>query len=391
MSRLEELIQELCPNGVEWKSLEELGVFLGGLTGKSKDDFKDGNANFITYMNVFSNPGLNLHDDAKVKVADGENQRRLEYGDVIFTGSSEIAEECAYTSVVCEVPEEDYYLNSFCFILRLNEVSLFNPHFLKHLFRSSYIRQQLVKTANGVTRFNVSKEKMKKVRIPVPPMEVQCEIVHILDQFTLLTAKLTAELIARKQQYEYYRDFLFDFNNEIELYKLNELCDITRGKRVVKSQLEEAGDYPVFQNTLLPMGYFTRWNCEENSTYVVSAGSAGEIGFCSSKSWMADDCLFFKNCNNIYNKFIYYFLKSKQEYIKTFVRKASVPRLSREVIENLMIPVPPLEEQQRIVDILDIFYAYCNDLTQGLPAEIELRKQQYEYYRDKLLSFKELK
>ena len=100
MSKLDELIQKFCPNGVEWKTLEELGNFYGGLTGKSKNDFKNGNANFITYNNVFSNPCLNLCDDAKVKIGINENQRRLKYGDIIFTGSSETLNECAYSSVV---------------------------------------------------------------------------------------------------------------------------------------------------------------------------------------------------------------------------------------------------------------------------------------------------
>lgn len=115
MSRLDELIQELCPNGVEYKTLGELGKFFGCLTGKSKDDFIDGNAKFITYKNVYSNPTLRLDVKDRVKIADGEKQRTLQYGDVIFTGSSETPDECGISSVITVKTNEELYLNSFCF------------------------------------------------------------------------------------------------------------------------------------------------------------------------------------------------------------------------------------------------------------------------------------
>ena len=173
--------------------------------------------------------------------------------------------------------------------------------------------------------------------------------------------------------------------------KIKDICEPERGIRVVKSQLNSDGEFPVFQNTLTPMGYYDKYNCDDNSLYVVTAGSAGEIGYCNSKSWMADDCLYFVNLNMIKQKYIYYYLLVKQDFIKSFVRKASVPRLSRDIIENLIIPVVSIKEQDKIIGLLDKFDSYCNDISQGLPAEIELRKQQYEYYRNKLLTFEELK
>lgn len=108
MSRLDELIQELCPDGVEYKTLGELGKFYGGITGKSKDDFTDGNAKFITYKNVYSNPALDIDVDDKVKIGDDENQRTLEYGDIIFTGSSETPDECGISSVLTQQTDENY-------------------------------------------------------------------------------------------------------------------------------------------------------------------------------------------------------------------------------------------------------------------------------------------
>lgn len=211
MSKLEELIKELCPDGVDNYYLGDIGKFYGGLTGKSKDDFKDGNAKFITYKNVYSNPALDINPVETVKILPNENQRTLEYGDIIFTGSSETPDECGFSSVVTHIPTGNLYLNSFCFIYRLNDKSILLPDFSKHLFRSENLRYQICKTASGVTRFNVSKDKMAKVKIPVPPLPVQEEIVRILDSFT----ELTAELAARKKQYEYYRDKLLSFKEEL--------------------------------------------------------------------------------------------------------------------------------------------------------------------------------
>lgn len=129
MSRLDELIQELCPDGVEYKTLGELGKFYGGITGKSKDDFTDGNAKFITYKNVYSNPALDIDVDDKVKIGDDENQRTLEYGDIIFTGSSETPDECGISSVLTQQTDEKLYLNSFCFVFRFDDTSIMLPDF----------------------------------------------------------------------------------------------------------------------------------------------------------------------------------------------------------------------------------------------------------------------
>ena len=210
---LETLIQELCPDGVEFVKLGEVGIFYGGLSGKSKADFTDGNAKFITYMNVYSNPSLDINIEDKVQIKEGEKQNTVEYGDILFTGSSETPDECGMTSVLTEQTDEKLYLNSFCFGYRFNDVDSITPGYMKHLFRSHSLRKALAKTASGVTRFNVSKKKVAKIEIPLPPLEVQTEIVRILDKFTELEAELEAELDCRKRQYEYYRDKLLSFDN----------------------------------------------------------------------------------------------------------------------------------------------------------------------------------
>ena len=209
-----ELINNACPDGVEYHKLGDLGKFYGGISGKSKEDFVDGNECFISYMNVYSNPAIIQDVEDTVRINNGEKQRTLQYCDVCFTGSSETPDECGISSVVTEKPTKPLYLNSFCFFFRPDNPDLFNPHFLKHLFRSRELRYQISKTANGVTRFNVSKQLMNDVVIPVPPLHIQNEIAGILDSFTELEAKLSSELEFRRKQYENYRDNLLSFSKD---------------------------------------------------------------------------------------------------------------------------------------------------------------------------------
>lgn len=213
MSKLEELIEQYCPDGVEWKALSDLGGFYSGLTGKTKDDFQGGNAKFITYVNVFNNPSLKTDVEERVRIREGEKQNTVQYGDVLFTGSSETPNECGMCSVLTHHTDENLYLNSFCFGFRFFDLTGICPSFMKYLFRSTVVRKKICKTANGVTRYNISKKEFAKIEIPVPPLPVQEEIVRILDNFTELQAELQAELQKRLQQYNFYRDNLLNFKN----------------------------------------------------------------------------------------------------------------------------------------------------------------------------------
>lgn len=193
-------------------------MFYGGLSGKSKSDFTDGNAKFVTYMNVYSNIAIDTNINDMVKIAEGEKQNKIEYGDVVFTGSSETPEDCGMSSVMTTQPSENLYLNSFCFGFRIYDKTLLLPDFMKFLFRSEEIRKQIIKTASGVTRFNVSKKRFGEVVIPIPPMKEQQRIVAILDKFETLvndiSEGLPVEIAARRQQYEYYRDKLLTFKRK---------------------------------------------------------------------------------------------------------------------------------------------------------------------------------
>ena len=161
----------------------------------------------------------------------------------------------------------------------------------------------------------------------------------------------------------------------VEHKKLVDAVSIERGKRVVRSQLSISGKYPVYQNSLTPLGYHTDYNA--NTTFIIVAGAAGEIGFSDKAFWAADDCFTVVCPENVLNRYIYHLLLNNQNQLASKVRKASIPRLSRSAIENLVIPIPPLDVQCEIVRILDNFT--------NLTAELTARKTQYAYYRDKLL------
>ena len=167
----------------------------------------------------------------------------------------------------------------------------------------------------------------------------------------------------------------------VKYKKLVDAVSIERGKRVVRSQLSIRGKYPVYQNSLTPLGYHTDYNYNANTTFIIVAGAAGEIGFSDKAFWAADDCLTVVCPENVLNRYIYHLLLNNQNQLASKVRKASIPRLSRSAIENLVIPIPPLDVQREIVRILDNF----TNLTAELTAELTARKTQYGFYREKLL------
>ena len=284
------------------------------------------------------------------------------------------------------------------------------PDFSKHLFRCNFLRYQIGKTASGVTRFNVSKKLMAKVKFPVPPLEVQREIVRILDNFTFLTTELAAELAARQKQYEYYRDLLLTFKlnestilneqtNELELsgairwMKLGDIADIGTGNGNTNEGLD-TGKYPFFVRSQ-DIKYKNEYDFDE--TAIITSGDGVGVGkifhFVSGKYALHQRAyrVHIISDNVLPKYFFYYFKNSFLTYISKASFHSSVTSIRRPMMINFPVPVPPLEVQQRIVGILDRFDVLCNDISSGLPAEIEARQKQYEYYRDKLLTFKELK
>ena len=169
--------------------------------------------------------------------------------------------------------------------------------------------------------------------------------------------------------------------------KLGQVVNLQRGKRLVRQQLAITGIFPVYQNSLTPLGYYTEPNRVKNTSFVICAGAAGEIGYSTVDFWAADDVYTLETSDNISDKFIYYVFLSKQDRLKSQVRKASIPRLSKVAIDKITFYLPSITEQERIVSILDNFNTLTNSLFEGLPKEIELRQKQYEYWREQLLNF----
>jgi type I restriction enzyme S subunit len=179
---------------------------------------------------------------------------------------------------------------------------------------------------------------------------------------------------------------------EVEKKKLGDILDAKRGKRLVKSQLEDAGDYAVYQNCMTPLGYFHESNVKADTTFIICAGAAGEIGYSNVNFWAADDVYYFPKNSDISSKYLYHYLLTQRHNILSKVRRASIPRLSKTGFEKLQIPIPcpanpkkSLEIQTEIVRILDAFTALTTELT----TELTARKKQYNHYRDQLLSFEE--
>lgn len=197
--------------------MKDIGFIYSGLKSKNKNDFINGNKKYVTYKNIYMNRAILLDIEDYVVIKENEIQNKVKFGDMLVTGSSENKEEAGLVSVVNRFINEDIYLNSFCFGFRFNEDVNINIDYIKHLFSTLDIRRKIENTANGVTRFNVSREKFMKINIPIPPLEVQEYIASILNEFDTIinsiNVGLPCEIELTQKQYEYYREQLLDFND----------------------------------------------------------------------------------------------------------------------------------------------------------------------------------
>ena len=363
MIKLEELIQQYCPDGVEWKALGEATTMKRG-TSATKGIMQEGNIPVISggrqpafYCNVSNRTG-----EVITIAGSGAGAGYVQYwNEPIF---------------VCDA-----------FSIQGNET--LKTKYVYYVLTSIQEKIYSTKKGGGVPHVHIS--SIDKFEIPVPPLPVQEEIVRILDNFTELQAELQAELQKRLQQYNYYRDNLlaFERRTDVQRKKLGKMCSVLRGKRLTKSQLSSGGRYKVFHGGIEPIGRYDECNREANTTMVINVGaSAGTVGFSKEMFWSSDGCFCLSHTPLFSGRYLYYYLQTREPYLMSRVRRAGIPTLDGKVLEELIIPVPPVNEQKEIVDILDRFDRLTTDLTAGLPAEIEKRRQQYEYYRDKLLTFK---
>jgi len=408
MSKLEQLIQELCPDGVEYKTLNDISTQMKGMSGVANKWSESGNCQFIDYMNVYRHLKVDVNNLPYATVK-SFNQQILKQGDILFTSASETQDECAISSVIEDTIIDGIFLDDHLFGIRIKEncINKINATYLNYYFHSPEFRLSVNKTVRGVTRFYISKVDFMKLSVPIPPLEVQNEIVRILDNFTELTAELTAELTIRKKQYEYYRDNSIKTCNAPHYYHLCDIAEIYDGTHCTPEYVEKGIPFISVENInniygsnkYITEDAFNKYKIKPriNDVFMTRIGSIGTCAVFDKQEDLAyyvSLALIRPNTKIVLSKYLKHTIESfvgRRELRKRTLVNAVPIKINKGDIGKLYLPIPSLEEQQRIVDILDRLDKLCNDISQGLPAEIEARKKQYEFYRDKLLTFKRLR
>ena len=397
MSKLQELINKLCPNGVEYLNLGDVCEFKRGKALSSK--------------NVIKGPVPVMAGGQKPSCYHNTPNRSGET--IVVAGSGAYAGFVTYWKIPIFVSDafsvhpNDRLLTKYVF------------YYLKNF------QEKIHATKKGAGVPHVHGSDIAKFSIPVPPIEVQEEIVRILDSFSDYAAELQAELQARKQQYEYYRNLLLTFNPsaygcgtddeqkdgvttwewhnyKIQWKKLGEIGNICMCKRILKHQTNTKSGIPFYKigtfgkvadsyiSEDLFMEYKKKYSFPQKGEILISA--SGTIGraviYDGEDAYFQDSNIVWINNDEsmVLNKYLYYFY----QIVDWNVEGGTIKRLYNTNLSNTPIPLPPLELQEKIVAILDRFETLVNDLTNGLPAEIAAVKDQYEYYRNKLLTFKKL-
>ena len=419
MSKLQELINKLCPNGVEYKPLAEVFEMRNGYTpSKNNPDFWEGGTIPWFRMDDIRENGRILSDSIQhITPSAIKGKGLFEANSFILATTATIGE---HALIIADSLANQQFTN-----LKVRK-SLSNLLVTKFIYYYMFIVDDFCKRNTNVSGFaSVDMDKLKKMPFPVPPIEVQEEIVRILDSFSDYAAELQAELQARKQQYEYYRNLLLTFNPsaygcgtddeqkdgvttwgghnyKIQWKKLGEIGNICMCKRILKHQTNTKSGIPFYKigtfgkvadsyiSEDLFMEYKKKYSFPQKGEILISA--SGTIGraviYDGEDAYFQDSNIVWINNDEsmVLNKYLYYFY----QIVDWNVEGGTIKRLYNTNLSNTPIPIPPLELQEKIVAILDRFETLVNDLTNGLPAEIAAVKDQYEYYRNKLLTFKKL-
>ena len=396
--------------------LKEICDICLGLT--ATPNYTDAGVKFISAQNT-SNDFLDLSNVKYISEADFEkatSNAKPQKGDLLFT---RVGSNLGHP-VVVETDEDLCIFVSLGF-LRIRNKEQVIIGYLKHWMNTDLFWSQVRKNVHGAAKVNLNTGWLKEFNISLPPLETQERIVHVLDNFesicTDLNIGLPAEIEARQKQYEYYRDLLLTFaekgntimtdrqtdrQTELSAIKLiqyvfgyvmlplGKVANIFRGEYITKKNTK-AGSIPVILGGQEPAYYIDKHNHDGEIVVVARSGaSAGFVSYWNQKIFVTDGFGYEEKSELITTKFLYYVLKNMESELNAMKRGAGVPHISGEMLNSIELPIPLLQEQNRITDILDRFDTLCNDLSTGLPAEIEARQKQYEYYKDKLLSFKEL-
>ena len=394
MSKLEKLIQQYCPDGVEWKPLGEVCDSLNKGTLTTSKLVKSNGHNYPVI-----NSGRELY---------GYYSKYNNEGDALT-----IAARGEYAGFVSYFSER-FWAGGLCYPYRANTPTVSTKYLYYYLkSKQEYIRHCLV-AEGGIPALN--KSIIEMFEIPVPPLPVQEEIVRILDAFTELQAELQAELQKRKQQYNFYRDNLLNFKDinrggqEIKWMRLKDVAtQWYRGAGIKREEVSNEGmpcirygeihtSYNIWFKDCISHTDETKQATKKYAEYgdILFAITSEDIPLVGNsvaylgkeKIMVGGDIVVMKHHQD--PRYMAYALSTSDAIkqkgkgkVKSKVVHTNVPSL-----QEIVIPIPPMEEQQRIADILDRFDTLTNDLTSGLPAEMEKRRQQYEFYRDKLLTFK---
>lgn len=364
MSKLEELIQQLCPDGVEYKHIGSISE-IGTGSSNSNEASEDGKYPFFIRSQT-----VKLKND-------------YEYDDesIIIPGEGDIGEIIHYINGKYALHQRVYRIHFFT----NNIITKFAYYYMQAYFKP-FIRKRAV----SATVTSIRKPMLEQFPLPIPPLAVQKELVRILDQFTELTTELTVELTARKKQYEYYQQKLFAFDDSTEWTTLSRIADIGTGNSNTNEELEN-GKYPFFVRS---QEVRRKNTYEYDETAIITSGDGVGVGkifhYIEGKYALHQRAYRIHITDKrVLPKFYFYYMKSSfLTYIEKTSFHSSVTSIRRPMLNNFPVPILDTEDQRRIVSILDKFDALCNDPTSGLPAEIAARQKQYEYYRDKLLTFK---
>jgi type I restriction enzyme S subunit len=407
VSRIDDLIRQHCPDGVAHKLLGELGRFERG-SGIQKSDFVEEGVGCIHYGQIHTHYGTWATETKSfVTPEQAERTRRAKPGDLVIATTSEDDE--AVGKAVAWLGAEEVAVSTDAFIYRHS----LDPKYVAYFFQTEQFHTQKRRHVTGAKVRRIAGSALAKIRIPVPPLEVQAEIVRVLDLFQSLEAELEAELEARRHQFAHWHDTLLDFRDDANVQRLP-TASLLREPLANGRSVPDGDGYPVLRLTALH-GSVVDLRQQKRGTWDEAAGrrfriESGDILVArgnGSKELIARACMVEEaaevafpdtmirirpNLDLVSQRFLYYVWESR-EIRRAIEQRAKISsgvwKISQEDLARIVLPVPPLSLQTEIVSTLDKFDALVNDLSVGLPAELVARRQQYEHYRDRLLSFEE--
>ena len=390
MSKVDELIEKLCSNGVAFKKLEEITKSINiGINPRKffKLNPVDSTGFYVTVRELNGLNGVKEYEktdkinDEAIQIIN--NRANIEMGDILFSNTGTVGK----LALINETPA-NWGVNEGIYIIKPIKEEILSKY-LYYYLDSSHAYKDYSSKFTGSTLKHITQKALASLIVAVPPLEVQCEIVRILDDFTLLSvelsAELSAELKARKKQYEFYLHKLLEVKEGVEL-TIGEIYDFKYGTgNTIPS---EGGEYPVYGSNG-KVGYCKEYNSEDSPVIGHIGAYAGIVNWAEGKHFVTYNGVICKYKNKMVNKRYAYYLLLTQDFIGE--QKGAQPFVSYDALKKPLVRIPNIEIQKSIVEKLDKLDKLCNDISEALPAEIEARQKQYEYYRDKLLTFKELK